>query len=152
MKRYVTHLFAAAGLAAVLAASACGGESGQSAAGSTQATSTPTPTGTGQESPLIVVEHPSRSETVSSPVEISGTANVFEANVTVRILDSQGAELAHDFTTATCGTGCRGTFSIRLPYRSPTAQNGTIVVSDDDADGNGHPQHVVTLPVRLAQS
>jgi hypothetical protein len=100
----------------------------------------------------IVVDRPAIDDAVSSPVTISGSANVFEANVTVRILDRTGAELARDFTTATCGTGCRGTFSMKLAYRSPVAQDGTIVVSDDDADGNGTPQHSVSIPVQLAQS
>ena len=39
-----------------------------------------------------------------------------------------------------------------LPYRSATEQAGTIVVSDDDADGDGRPQHSVAIPVRLASA
>ena len=143
MKRVVLYLALGVAVAFGLASTSCGADHG--------AMSEP-PVVTPSGEPPIVVDRPSVSDTVSSPVEIAGTANVFEANVTVRILDDTGAELARDFTTATCGTGCRGTFSIRLPYRSAVAQNGTIVVSDDDADGDGRPQHSVAIPVRLAKA
>ena len=146
MTRYLMYLVLGATVTFGLAATRCGAEDAQST--HTSATGQPG----NKADPPIVVDRPSVSDSVSSPVEIAGTANVFEANVTVRILDHTGAELARNFTTATCGTGCRGTFSIRLAYRSPTAQNGTIVVSDDDADGDGTPQHMVTIPVQLAPS
>jgi Immunoglobulin-like domain of bacterial spore germination len=50
--------------------------------------------------------------TLSSPVTVSGTADVFEAMVSVRILDSAGNQIARTFSTASCGTGCRGRYSI----------------------------------------
>src|SRR5438093_276910 len=49
--------------------------------------------------PPIVVETPLIGQRVSSPVTISGTANVFEATVSIRILDANGNELANTFTT-----------------------------------------------------
>lgn len=98
--------------------------------------------------PVIVVETP-RPGAVSSPVTVSGTANVFEANVTVIILDASGNELARTFTTATCGTGCRGDFSVDVAYEVDSAQRGTIVVQDDDAAGTGTPPHQVEVPVLL---
>lgn len=102
--------------------------------------------------PISVDSPPLLGRRVSSPLEVSGTANVFEANVTVRLLDRNGRELERRFTTATCGTGCRGDFSISLPYQSPTEQPGTLVLSDDDADGNGSPQFEVRIPVTLSQA
>ncbi len=87
---------------------------------------------------------------VSSPVTVAGTANVFEANVTVIVLDAAGDELARDFTTASCGTGCRGDYSIELPFTVTEEQDGTIVVQDDDAAGTGTPPHLVEVPVTLA--
>jgi immunoglobulin-like protein involved in spore germination len=102
------------------------------------------------ELPAIVVESPAAGETVSSPVVVSGSANVFEANVTVRILGAGGRELAETFTTATCGSGCRGDFSVSVPFRVQAAQPGRIVVHDDDAAGTGRPPHVVRIPVGLA--
>jgi hypothetical protein len=100
--------------------------------------------------PAISVESPAIGDTVSSPVEVSGTANVFEANVTAKLLDANGKELVSRFTTATCGTGCRGDFTVELPYQSAVEQKGTLVVHDDDADGDGKPSYEVRIPVTLA--
>jgi germination protein M len=100
--------------------------------------------------PAILVESPSMGESVPNPVKVSGTANVYEANVTVIVLDAKGKEIARTFTTATCGSGCRGEFSVTLPYKVGQDQEGTIVVQDDDAAGTGHPPHVVEIPVRLS--
>ena len=66
--------------------------------------------------PVILVTSPTLNQTVRSPVLIRGSANVFEANVGIQILDADGEIIAETFTTATCGTGCRGTFRIRVPY------------------------------------
>jgi hypothetical protein len=145
MKRFVMYLLLGTAVVIGLASTSCGEQQAESVGD-------PGTTTTAISAEPIVVERPARSESVSSPVEIAGTANVFEANVTVQILDENGTELARDFTTATCGTGCRGNFSIRLAYRSPKEQSGTIVVSDDDADGDGSPSHSVSIPVQLAQS
>jgi germination protein M len=102
--------------------------------------------------PAISVESPEIGDTVSSPVTVSGTANVFEANVTAKLLDANGQELVSRFTTATCGTGCRGDFTVELPYQSAVEQKGTLVVHDDDADGDGKPSHEVRIPVTLSQA
>jgi germination protein M len=99
--------------------------------------------------PAIVVATPFVEQAVGSPIRVSGTANVFEANVTVRILDAHGREIARTFTTATCGTGCRGTFSVDVPYSVNEDQSGWVVVSDDDAAGVGRPPHEVKIPVEL---
>jgi hypothetical protein len=102
--------------------------------------------------PAIVVETPEIGDTVSSPVTVSGTANVFEANVTAKLLDANGKELVSRFTTATCGTGCRGEFTIDLPYQVSVEQQGTLVVHDDDADGDGKPSNEVRIPITLSES
>ncbi len=99
--------------------------------------------------PVIVVSHPTPGSRVTSPVTVSGSANVFEANVTVKVLDANGRVVGNTFTTATCGTGCRGTYSVDVPFRIGAEQRGTIVVSDDDAAGVGHPPHEVRIPVVL---
>ena len=98
----------------------------------------------------IVVESPAAGAEVRSPVTVSGSANVFEANVTLVLLDAQGKELVRTFTTATCGSGCRGNFAARLRFRVPSAQTGTLLVHDDDAAGTGTPPHEVRIPLRLS--
>ena len=72
--------------------------------------------------------------------------------MTIRILDAKERELAETFTTATCGSGCRGDFSAHVPFRVDREQPGTLVLSDDDADGDGQPQHEVRVPIVLVPS
>jgi germination protein M len=102
--------------------------------------------------PAILVTSPQIGEKVGNPVTVSGTANVFEANVTVEIVDASGKVLGHTFTTATCGTGCRGTFSVEIPYEVSSATRGLIIVHDDDAAGTGTFPHEVRIPVVLTPS
>jgi len=102
--------------------------------------------------PAILVTSPQIGEKVGNPVTVSGTANVFEANVTVEIVDASGKVLGRTFTTATCGTGCRGTFSVEVPYEVSSATRGLIIVHDDDAAGAGTFPHEVRIPVVLTPS
>jgi spore germination protein GerM len=99
--------------------------------------------------PAILVTTPALNQVVESPILIRGSANVFEANVGIQILDANGNVIVETFTTATCGTGCRGTYRTTVPYRVDREQNGTIVVHDDDAAGTGSFPHEVRIPVRL---
>jgi hypothetical protein len=99
--------------------------------------------------PVILVTVPALNQSVASPVVIRGSANVFEANVGIQILDRNGNVLVETFTTATCGTGCRGTFRATVPYDVKREQEGTIVVHDDDAAGTGRFPHEVRIPVVL---
>ena len=99
--------------------------------------------------PAITVQSPVIGAQVGNPVTVSGTADVFEATVSVRILDSAGHEIARTFTTATCGTGCRGDYSVTIPYSVPRTQPGTIVVFESSAK-DGQPVNVQQIPVTLA--
>jgi hypothetical protein len=99
--------------------------------------------------PAILVTSPALNQSVASPVVLRGSANVFEANVGIEILDQNGDVLADTFTTATCGTGCRGAFRARVAFEVDREQMGTIVVHDDDAAGTGTYPHEVRIPVRL---
>jgi germination protein M len=100
--------------------------------------------------PAITVTKPAPDSSVTSPVTVAGTANVFEANVTVEILNANGDVVGKTFTTASCGTGCRGTYSVTASFEVAKAQSGTIVVHDDDAAGTGKPPHEVRVPVTLS--
>jgi germination protein M len=102
--------------------------------------------------PAILVRKPEIGQRVSNPVTVSGSANVFEANVTVEIVDANGKVVGSTFTTATCGTGCRGTFSVSVPYDVSSATRGLVIVHDDDAAGAGAPPHEVRIPVVLTPS
>lgn len=99
--------------------------------------------------PAITVESPLIGGLVSSPVTVSGTADVFEAVVSVRVLDSAGNEIARTFTMASCGTGCRGDYSVAVSYTVPADQPGTIQVFESSAK-NGQPVNVQLIPVLLS--
>ncbi len=99
--------------------------------------------------PAIVVETPGIGDLVAGPIVVKGTANVFEANVSVEIVSGNGRVLARTFTTATCGTGCRGRYQATLDYTPKRLQDVTLLVHDDDAAGTGTPPHQVALPIIL---
>jgi hypothetical protein len=99
--------------------------------------------------PVIAVVTPQDHSVVSSTITVSGIADVFEANVTIEVLDASGREVGRTVTTATCGTGCVGTFSAQVSYQVSSRQEGTVVVHDDDAAGTGTYPHEVRIPVTL---
>jgi hypothetical protein len=90
----------------------------------------------------IIITSPAEGETVAAgEVTLTGTANVFEANVELRLVDPDEQVVEETFTTATCGTGCRGdwehTFTVTEPGR------WTIVaVEPDMSDGEGFGPYV----------
>ena len=99
--------------------------------------------------PAIIVRNPVIGERVTGPVTVSGAADVFEAVVSVRILDSAGGEIARTFTTASCGTGCRGDYSVAVSYTVPREEPGIIEVFENSAK-DGQPVNVQQIPVTLA--
>ena len=64
-------------------------------------------------------------------VEFAGTADVFEATLQLELLED-GRSLAKQVVTATCGTGCRGSFagSIAAPGVHVDAASGKVVGPD----------------------
>ena len=81
----------------------------------------------------IFVAEPKRDSTVSSPVQASGTADVFEGTLAVDVW-SGGKLLRTQTIQATSGTGTRGTWSAaidlppgsaRLEFYEPSAENGS---------------------------
>lgn len=98
--------------------------------------------------PSILVEGPQIGQQVSSPIRVSGTANVFEATVSISILDAQGREIVRTTTQASCGTGCRGTYAKAVPYTVGQTQSGIVRVYEISAK-NGKPINVIEIPVVL---
>lgn len=109
-----------------------------------EAPDSPTPA----DLPPITVATPVSGDEISSPALVSGTADVFEATVSMRILDASGDVLVRDFTTATCGTGCRGEYEKSLAFEVDEAQDGTVEVWWDSPK-DGSRQDVVRVPVTL---
>lgn len=98
--------------------------------------------------PNVVVEQPRPGDEFSPGDIVSGFANVFEANVSFRVLDADGKELKTDFTTATCGTGCWGDYEKALNFPLDSPQEGRIEVLTYSAE-DGSPQDVISIPVML---
>lgn len=99
--------------------------------------------------PAISVESPLSGDEVESTFTVSGSANVFEANVSIEVLAQNGERLIQTFTTATCGTGCRGTFEKKLEL--PEDMSGTTIqlkVYESSAE-DGRPMNVVRIPLTV---
>lgn len=91
---------------------------------------------------LVIVDTPIQAG--EGPLVVSGLANVFEATVSVEILDSSGEVVYQDFTTATCGTDGCGAYSFTVDY--PFQGGETIRVYWNSAE-DGEPSDVVAIPV-----
>jgi hypothetical protein len=78
--------------------------------------------------PPIMIESPVYwASGGDNPLVVSGTANVFEAVVSLELLAEDGTLLWEGTTMASCGTGCRGDFSVEVPYEVAEGQIGTLV-------------------------
>lgn len=97
-------------------------------------------------SPAILIESPTPGEEVTSPIQLSGTSNTFEANMQIEIFDAAGNELYRDFATATSGTGTRGTFDLSLDVDIQTEGLGQIIMFESSAQ-DGSRINIVEIPV-----
>ena len=97
--------------------------------------------------PPIVIESPLPGESVTSPIRVTGTANVFEATVSFEVRDGSGAVVLRDFTTATAGNGTRGTFDTTLAV--PGLSGPATIVAFEASAKDGTPLHVVRVPVTV---
>ena len=161
--------------AAVAGCSASGGQgagsvasaaSGASAAppspvpsSSASATTSPAPaspataaaTATAASYPPILIDTPAPGGSLPSPGRVTGTADVFEAQLRLQLLDGRRNVLVDLPVLATCGTGCRGTFDVTVRYTIPAAGWGTLRVFDLSAK-DGTPADVSEYPVWLTPS
>jgi Immunoglobulin-like domain of bacterial spore germination len=140
-------------IGALFLAGACARAQGTSSGPTGPSTRPPTtaPSQTPTERAAIVVERPGSGKAVSSPISISGTANVFEAVVSFRLVGDGGIELASGHAMASCGTGCRGSYEASLKYVVSGDQSATLEVFEASAK-DGSPINVVRVPVMLAGS
>ncbi|MEU1587723.1 Gmad2 immunoglobulin-like domain-containing protein [Micromonospora sp. NPDC005710] len=98
----------------------------------------------------IVVTGPIPGERVAAPLVVTGTATVFEATVSVRVLDAAGRQVAVGFGTASCGSGCRGGYRVVIGWRTAREQKGTVEVYEVSAR-DGSRINTVAVPVVLAR-
>jgi germination protein M len=98
--------------------------------------------------PAILVESPGRGWAVHSPLRITGSANVFEAQFRAELTDASGAVLATQVVHATSGTGTRGTFDATLAFSATATGPVTLSVFDMSAK-DGMRIDVVTIPLQV---
>ena len=98
--------------------------------------------------PPILVESPAFGEAVSSPLTLSGTANTFEANFEYEVLSPEGDKLAGTFVTATCGTGCRGTFDEQVAFDAADLDEVRLIVFERSAE-DGSRTKEVEIPLAI---
>jgi germination protein M len=97
--------------------------------------------------PAIFVESPAMGDTVSAPLTIAGTANVFEATFTAEVRTREGSVLVRKTITASAGSGTRGTFQAQLPFDT-AATAGELVVFDVSQE-TGQRADEVRIPQRF---
>jgi hypothetical protein len=98
--------------------------------------------------PAIFVDRPAWGASLGNPGTVSGEANVFEASFQVELIDGGGRTLVEQTVTASCGTGCWGSFRTSLSYAVGRAQWGTLRVFEASAQ-DGTPVNVTEYPVWL---
>ncbi len=103
-----------------------------------------------QVTPAILVESPTPGEDVASPLQISGSADVFEAVFRVELRSQTGRLLAGAQVHATSGTGARGVFGVTVPFAEAHGR-GFLVVFDVSPRDGSH-QNVVRVPVVFGRS
>jgi Sporulation and spore germination/Immunoglobulin-like domain of bacterial spore germination len=100
--------------------------------------------------PPITVTSPLPGTAVQAPFTVRGVADVFEAGLTYRLLDASGHELGSGASSASCGTGCPGTFSFQIPEIGVShRQAGTLVISAANASGQPGGGRQFRLPLVL---
>lgn len=137
----------------MLSASACGDDrekatpTPSAAAGATATVvASPTPAGA-----FITIDEPGEGATASVPFTMSGAADVFEAALTVDVLDSGGETLCVRHIMATSGTGTPGTWETTMAIPPPDAPEDVTVrgysFSPKDGAIENLVEHRVTLSV-----
>lgn len=77
---------------------------------------------------------------------VKGIANVFEATVSIAVLDGEGEETHEEFATASCGTGCWGEFEVVLDPELITPGESSIRLFQHSAQ-DGSVVDAITIPV-----
>jgi hypothetical protein len=98
--------------------------------------------------PGVFVDRPAWGGVLANPARVRGMANVFEATFRLRLRDGGGRSLANRTVTATCGTGCWGTFDETVDYTVARAGWGRLQVYVLSAK-DGSVENLTEYPVWL---
>lgn len=100
--------------------------------------------------PAILIESPLPFEQVTSPLRIRGTANTFEAQFRMNVLDGDGLIVYDEPVMATSGSGTRGTFDVTATFEVPRAGIGAVIVWEESAN-DGSQINLVEVPVSVSE-
>lgn len=100
-----------------------------------------------QHLPAILVHSVLAGDEVANGTQVSGLADVFEAVVSLEVVDGSGVVIQSSTTMASCGTGCRGRFTTWLDlgeYSGPAVLRLFEVSARDGAEINQ-----VSIPITV---
>ncbi|OPY58142.1 MAG: Spore germination protein GerM [Pelotomaculum sp. PtaU1.Bin035] len=78
--------------------------------------------------PAIWITAPTTGQKVASPLEVRGSARVFEAAVNARLLDDSGEIMASGYANAAQGAPGRGEFILPLNFQAASPGHGKVEV------------------------
>ena len=84
-------------------------------------------------SPVVVTSPRHGAAVPAGRVTFKGTANTFEATIELRLINPAGDVVKETFTTATCGSGCRGDW--QHAFRVPAPGRWRLVAAESDPSG-----------------
>lgn len=141
--------------AAAIACAGCTSSGGDSTTSSATTASTSAQTATASTTRLdpIVVDSPQAFAVVqrSAGIDLTGTADVFEATINWH-LDHGKTAVQSGVVTASCGSGCRGTFHTHITFSKAVNQtNYTLILEERSAKDNSV-EFAVPVPITIHDS
>jgi hypothetical protein len=112
----------------------------------TATAATPIPDGS-----KIIIDSPDASTTISSPVQVSGTASVDKGTVVAVVLDAAGTELGRATTTASASKPDFGHYDVTVTFTGGVAgQKGKIKVFGISPRDGTTPTSYYFIQIRFA--
>ena len=135
----------ASGSASTSASAAAAGSPAASPASQSGATASPIPGGA-----RIIIDTPDASSSITSPVEVSGTASVDKGTVVAVVLDSAGNELGRGTTTASASAPDFGHYDVSVNFSgAPSGSSGKLKVFGVSARDGTTPTYYYFIAVRF---
>ena len=147
----LNHVLAAVLIVATAVLGACDDDDGE---GDRDA-SPPAPTATPASEEAITINQPALGRTVTIPFAVSGTANVFEGSLQVRVIGPDGTPICGRTVQAAGGAGATGNWTTTFAFDPALAASATEGAPDitirawSISPEDGSEQDVVMLPVSL---
>ena len=98
----------------------------------------------------IIIDSPDASTTISSPVEVSGTASVDKGTVVAVVLDASGTELGRATTTASASKPDFGHFDLSVTFSGAVSGTKGQIKVFGVSPRDGTPTNYYFISVRFA--